>query len=455
MVVHILKSTAVLLVLMVFYKLVLEREKMHEFKRFYLLFSVIVAISIPFLSFITYQKSPVLVTEFSTSLSTANTDVKASDLNYLSLLPVLIWSIYILGLVLFAIKFGKNLLMLVRRVRSNPKIESKQDIIVLMSIDVSPHSFLNYIFLNKKEYLASKIPKEVLVHERAHVRQNHSWDILFIEFIQILLWFHPLVYFLKESIKLNHEFLADKTVLRQGINPKKYQKTLLSFSSKKFHNSLVHPVNFSFIKKRIVVMKKNRTKTDARLRMLLVLPLTIFLSYSFSSQEIVYSSLAPQETATSEMVEEYNELVSYYESLDTGYIIIRLQDIKRMSHIYEVMTPEQKQQAKDFPNNLLPPPPPPAPIGLDTTIPPPPPSSSVDSKPFDPTNPIEVEEIPRTPPSPKDHLRELEEEGARYFHNGRELKLEAALEVLGTTGLSVRVIQFVDLPPTVILETEQ
>ena len=427
---------------------------MHEFKRFYLLFSVVVAISIPFLSFITYQKSPVLVTEFSTSLSTANTDLKAPDLNYLSLLPVLIWSIYILGGVLFAIKFGKNLLMLVRRVRSNPKIESKQDIIVLMSIDVSPHSFLNYIFLNKTAYLASKIPKEVLVHERAHVRQRHSWDILFIEFIQILLWFHPLVYFLKESIKLNHEFLADKTVLRQGINPKKYQKTLLSFSSKKFHNSLVHPVNFSFIQKRIVVMKKNRTKTDARLRMLLVLPLTIFLLYSFSSQEIVYSSLAPQETATSEMVEEYNELVSYYESLDTGYIIIRLQDIKRMSHIYEVMTPEQKQQAKDFPHKLLPPPPPPAPVGLDTAIPPPPPSSPVESEPFDPTNPIEVEEIPRTPPNPKDHLRELEEAGARYFYNGRELELEAALEVLGTTGLSVRVIQFVDLPPTVILETD-
>lgn len=454
--VHLLKSTAVLLVLLVFYKLVLEKENMHIFKRFHLLLSVVVALFIPFLSFITYQEIPSLITELSPS--TAATDARAPESKPFPLFQVLIWSIYMIGLVLFAIKFAKNLDKLFRNVRSNPKVKTKKATIVLLSNDSAPHSFLNYIFLNKTAYIENRIPKEVLEHEGAHVRQRHSWDILFIELLQIFFWFHPLVYFLKGAIKLNHEFLADKAVLQQGTNPKEYQKTLLLFSSKKIQNALAHPINYSFIKKRFTAMKHKSSKAAVRLRILLVVPLMIFLLYSFSSQKIENSSSTRQETATSKMVKEYNELVSYYESLDADYIVIRQQDFARMWYIHDIMTPAQKQQSKDFPYKLLPPPPPPPPSPTkgDTILWPSTPPAPVVSEPYYPISPVEVTEIPSAPPNPNVHLQELEEEGARYFHNGNELKLDAALEVLESVeGVSVRVIQYGDHAPSVILETER
>ena len=42
---------------------------------------------------------------------------------------------------------------------------------------------------------------EVLIHEKAHSEQYHSLDILLIEFLQVLVWFNPIIYFIKHSIK--------------------------------------------------------------------------------------------------------------------------------------------------------------------------------------------------------------------------------------------------------------
>ncbi|HBY69604.1 MAG TPA: peptidase M56, partial [Flavobacteriaceae bacterium] len=77
----------------------------------------------------------------------------------------------------------------------------------------------------------NEIPEEVLLHEHAHAKQMHSVDILFIELLHVLFWFNPLFIFLKRSMKLNHEFLADRAVLKQGAETSVYQKLLLAYSS--------------------------------------------------------------------------------------------------------------------------------------------------------------------------------------------------------------------------------
>ena len=49
------------------------------------------------------------------------------------------------------------------------------------------------------------------------------------EFLLIVFWFHPLLYLFKYSIKLNHEFLADQAVLKNGFDLKAYQQSLLTY----------------------------------------------------------------------------------------------------------------------------------------------------------------------------------------------------------------------------------
>src|SRR5690606_15934892 len=141
------------------------------------------------------------------------------------------WTIYFIGVLLFTVKFIYNLNSILIIIKQNPKFKTKKSINVLLEELIVPHTFLSYIFLNKTHFETYQIPKEVLIHEEVHVTQKHSLDILFIETCQILLWFNPLIYMLKKTMKLNHEFLADREVINQGITLSTYQQILLAFSS--------------------------------------------------------------------------------------------------------------------------------------------------------------------------------------------------------------------------------
>ncbi len=46
----------------------------------------------------------------------------------------------------------------------------------------------------------------LLTHELSHVRQKHSWDILFIETLQIFCWLNPTFYFYKKAIQLTMNY---------------------------------------------------------------------------------------------------------------------------------------------------------------------------------------------------------------------------------------------------------
>jgi len=140
----------------------------------------------------------------------------------------------------------------------------------------------------------------VILHEQTHATQKHSLDILFIELLQIVFWFNPFLYFIKHSIKLNHEFLADRAVLNKGIATSTYQNILLAFSSNAHTPPLANSINYSStrlielftkqsfgqVKKRFTIMKTHTSKRAVWLRTLLLLPLITLVLYGFSNREI-------------------------------------------------------------------------------------------------------------------------------------------------------------------------
>lgn len=156
-----------------------------------------------------------------------------------------------------------------------------------------PHTFFNFIFLNKNKFENNQIPPEVLLHEQTHAKQKHSLDIIFIELLQVVFWFNPLVYWLKKEVKLNHEFLADQDVINQGVDTKTYQTILLQFSSNQQELALANAINYSSIKKRFTLMKTQTPKRTKWIRSVLLLPLLALLLYSFSSTKEVEKELTP------------------------------------------------------------------------------------------------------------------------------------------------------------------
>jgi len=397
MIIYILKFSACLAIFLAFYKLFLEQENMHQFKRFYLLGSIVTSIAIPFITFTTYVEPQPIVDGFNSIIPLSSDLVSETAENPTNYLPIILWSIYGIGLSLFGLKFGFNLSRIILKIKKNPNLKDSIFINVLLQDLVSPHTFFSYIFLNKYKYETHQIPEEVLLHEQTHAKQKHSLDILLIEILQVIFWFNPLIHVIKNAIKLNHEFLADKAVLNKGVETSNYQKVLLAFSTNDNNIQLANAINYSSIKKRITVMKTQTSKQKIWLRSIVLLPLLALTLYSFSDRiEIIeeknqlelleksrdeipfeISSQAisqEQDGASREQMKEYEKLAKHYNSIPKDQLIIKKVDLDRMKYIYHIMSDKQKKDTEPFPM-LPPPPPPPAPKAKDVkqVLPPPPP----------------------------------------------------------------------------------
>lgn len=293
---YIIKSTLCMAILLGFYKLTLEPTVIHTFKRFYLLGSLIFALSIPLLT-ITYTTSEVLP-ESSTVVvvaqDIAQTTPAISNTTAVTWPSQLLWSIYLLGVLLFATRFSLNLWRIKRKIHSAIHIDKKKYTIALIPHTVIPHSFFKWIFLSRKQFNNHQIADQVIAHEATHVIQRHSLDILLIELLQVFFWFNPLMRWIKTAIKTNHEFLADRGVLHQNTSVLTYQHILLSFASSPDQAALESPINYSLTKKRILMLSKTMNPKRIWASTLLLLPILALCVFLFN-QEIV-AQPAPTET---------------------------------------------------------------------------------------------------------------------------------------------------------------
>ena len=356
MVIFLLKSAACLGIFYAFYKAFLERENMHQIKRFYLLGSVVASFLIPLVTFTKYIEVkttmiPITTSEFMTEMPT----VAEIAPNYW---PTVVWSIYLLGVLFFSLKFGRNLYSMIQKIRRNPLFKNDSIFHVLLKTPTTPHTFFSYVFLNKRKFEAHEIPEEVLLHEQAHAKELHSLDVILIELLQIVFWFNPFVYFFKHSIKLNHEFLADRAVLNKGVETASYQTILLAFSSNATAPELANSINYSFIKKRFTVMKTSTSKRTVWLRSLVLLPLLALLIYGFSSTQIALKESASfsEETiekATPKEIQQYNTLASFWNNRfeeDPTNRVMPLSELKKLETIYQRMNVAQRNDAQPFPD---------------------------------------------------------------------------------------------------------
>lgn len=290
-----LKSSVCLLVLLLFYKIALEPLSVHKFKRVYLLVAVAIAAIIPFITFVKYVQpnfdNSSLIFDTSPTIPLDTNFKIVEETNYLF---IILWSIYALGVGLFFIRFCINLFQIISKIRKHTKVKSQSFINVLMEQIEVPHTFFNFIFLNKNKFENNQIPREVLLHEQTHAKQKHSLDIIFIELLQVVFWFNPLVYWLKKEVKLNHEFLADQEVINQGVDTKTYQTILLQFSSNQQELALANAINYSSIKKRFTLMNTQTPKRTKWIHSVLLLPLLALLLYSFSSTKEVEKEVIPK-----------------------------------------------------------------------------------------------------------------------------------------------------------------
>ena len=285
MISYLLKSGILLLIFYAVYKLVLENEKMLRFNRAYLLASLVFSLIIP-LQIVSFGAG------FSNRIGLIPLDelvIQKSSENFTSIslndfLTVLIAVSYGVVLLLLIIRFALNLYSFYKRTKRSEVQFVAGDKVVLIEDAILPHSFWDTIFINKNEFDNGKIPSELIAHEKAHLDQKHTLDILFIEVLQIIFWFNPLLFFYKKAIKLNHEFLADEAVNKQFGAVRNYQNLLLDFASNKTTISLASNINYLITKKRLLMMTKKESPTKIVLKVSSVCVVYALLLFVFSTK---------------------------------------------------------------------------------------------------------------------------------------------------------------------------
>lgn len=303
MILYLIKSALCMALLLVVYHLVLEKEKMHVFNRFFLLFSLVFSLTVPFITLQSFSPAlgdiPLVEIErnVANSLSVDPQSPMLSEAianetgasKTIRTSTVLAWIYAIVGLFVIA-RLARNMTSIITRAKKAKRTTYKQAQIALVSEKVTPHSFFNFIFINEQQYDEGAINKAVLDHELAHIKQMHSIDILFIELLRIVFWFNPVLHFYKKAIQLNHEFLADEAAIGNSDKVSDYQHTLLGQIDWGGDTRLASNLNFSLTKKRLTMMNKKTSKYKAFVIKAMLVPLVASFVLLFSTKVDAQSS---------------------------------------------------------------------------------------------------------------------------------------------------------------------
>lgn len=351
MIEYLIRSGLILIILLAIYHIWLEKEKMHQFNRFFLLLSIVFGLSVPLVSLDlssintqVIEQSAVRDLASSPLVSTfpiVTKQFKADDYNY--------WPILIYGIValILLVRFVVNLINLNLRVAKNQKRKTIEGTIILLKEEVIPHSFLTYTFLNEADYLNNCIEDEIIRHEFAHIRQKHSVDLLFIELLKIVFWFNPVFLLFKKAIQLNHEFLADEAVVKLSNNVSAYQQILLQKVSLKTVK-LASNFNYSVTKKRFKMMKKQTSRTWVMIKSLSLFPMAAILILTFSNQSSADAGSQNSEIKTKLRDKTQIPKDEFYGG---GIVMFKNASGEMLTKKYEALTTGEK---KLFPAPLVP-----------------------------------------------------------------------------------------------------
>ena len=284
MLIYQIKVGLCLIAFYLLWKLLLSRETFHRFNRVALLVSMAFALVLPWIRL--SLDAPVSVAQGMVTLDEIIVGQASTTLGHQ--MP---WSwnatnvataVYFLGVVL-AIVWLLHSQWNLHRLLTKGRKEVLADGTTLHVLpgDLSPFSYFKHIVINEQDYRDNA--HEILIHEQAHIRLRHSWDVVFMELITLFQWWNPAAWLLCRELRQVHEYEADETVLNEGVDAKQYQLLLIRKSVGNQLFSMANNFNYQSLKKRIRMMTINKSSRWKRLRALAVVPVIALALLAFAN----------------------------------------------------------------------------------------------------------------------------------------------------------------------------
>ncbi len=386
-----------------YYFLALRNKVFHRWNRFYLLASVVLALLVPLMKINIFQKPDAdkgTVIQMLRTISYG--DELVIELNRKGGFHInsenFAESSYLLISAVFFTIFLIALYKIIRLKKRYP--ETKIDKINFISTDAkgTPFSFFNSIFWNNAIDLHSKPGQQIFNHEIAHVKEKHSYDKIFMNVVLIFFWINPFFGLMRKELHMIHEFIADKEALEDNdLNA--FAEMILQTVYPGQNFSITNNFFYSPLKRRLLMLTKNKNPKVSYLSRLLVLPLAaiIFFAFTLKVKTGKNDKMANVDKAMIETINANQKIVTTISMLadtvpDMNYKNKKVTSLEmnqsKVKVTYNDGSKETitKAEAKKRGFTFPPPPPPPAPH-YPQTPPPPPNNPNLPKPPTPPTPP--------------------------------------------------------------------
>ncbi|TLP74508.1 M56 family metallopeptidase [Maribacter sp. ACAM166] len=255
MIQYILECIAFQLLFLVIYDFFLKKETFFQLNRVYLLGTYVLSIILPWVKIEAFKqqvpKTFAGYPDFLWNLSGQVVSVEVMDTNVFQLSWYMV--VFYAGMFVATVLFGLKLRQLYLLRESGKKIRYANFTQVIIENSSLAFSFFKSIFIGDK--VLKMKHNTIIEHELVHIKQGHTWDLLFFELMRIVGWFNPLVYVYQNRTAELHEYTADAQVAKehksehyQQLLSQVFQTEQISFINQFFTQSL--------IKKRIVMLQK-------------------------------------------------------------------------------------------------------------------------------------------------------------------------------------------------------
>lgn len=283
-IIYLLKVNAGIALFYAFYKLFCCRDTFFHWRRMALLGFLLLSFLYPLMDmqhWIKEQPAICELADYYALLMQTETDAVPATAADVASAPMpdamhVLGYIYWGGVVLLSLRFVIQLLSIFRLVWKSRGVQVGHIKVRSLPEPVNPFSFGRWIFVYLLD-LEEDNEQEILTHELTHVRQGHSIDVIMSEVVNIICWMNPFSWLLKQEIRLNLEYLADRKVTETVADTRRYQYHLLGLANQKRQTGLYNNFNLSHLKNRIMMMNKKRTCTTGRIKYALFAPLAAAL----------------------------------------------------------------------------------------------------------------------------------------------------------------------------------
>jgi N-acetylmuramoyl-L-alanine amidase len=280
---YLLKVLIVSGILCGYYYWALKDKAFHRWNRFYLLFTVLLSLLLPLISIEFFQAQADKSTMIKVLQSITIQNEIGIEFQKTSLLSTdnLLIAAYVLISLILLITILAAFFRIYQIKKKFPSKEFQGINFIDTDAKGTPFSFFNSIFWNRSIDIHTSFGQQIFNHEIAHIKERHTYDKIFINVTLLFFWINPFFWLIRKELNMIHEFIADKMALEDADTNAFAEMILASvYPGKQF--SITNNFFNSSIKRRLLMLTKNKNSKVNYVSRLLVLPITAIVFMAFA-----------------------------------------------------------------------------------------------------------------------------------------------------------------------------